>query len=379
MKTFAFLIFFFSLHSALPIFTCFASAQRISLVDEYVSCLDRLSNIAFNSEYSSNDLGKAGSLVLVKESWKVDFKRRSSWKRSVTSRHQGLSYEMLAGNGLSYGLTVQASNETATAFTSWSMNRDKYWLEDTGFGNLGVVFGYIWNGKGYYSIAEFVRFGEASVVDSVATIKFSDETFDFEGHFDLDKGFCPIRIEFRERLGLANDQPENGIVQTTEFGDPQQIDGIWIASDYRVATRAPTRRQMLPKGLKIVNGSAVIDANSSIQEYIELPAISLDTKVKLSEVVFSTPLKFEFEAKVPEKMKVSMQDLSFLPHKWDGKMVVPVIDDEFQKQAAIAVFKSNSKQSSAQSKRWFIVVSSIFTILGLGMFIGRLLWRKGKK
>ena len=350
---------------------CFAQkASTISgaeSVARYRDFLNQISIIEFSAEYTSRKTENANPGVRLEEDWRIDFNKKSLWKKTTDSQSREFFSEFVLDGGRLYGLTVQATDHTAKDLFSWSTLPSDYWYSLTGFGDTGALFGIAWNGVETYQIEEFMKFGKTTIRAKIATVKYQSKKCQFLATFDIEKGFCPIAYELvRELDEDVIVSEDRNIRQQVTFAQPQNVSGVWIPHAFTANLSSAERKHFLPEGQLFLDGS-IISTSADIpgaQNYMVVPASSVESRVVLSNVRLGGNPKFEIEAKVETGMPVSMQDVPYLPHIWDGEKAVAKINGSFREEANLASFESDASVGiAAPNYSPALLLSLLFSLL----------------
>ncbi|MFK7767586.1 MAG: hypothetical protein AB8B55_10225 [Mariniblastus sp.] len=333
---------------------------------KYRDYFDQISTIEFSAQYTSRKTGNAEPGVRLMEDWRIDFNKKSLWKKTTDTKSQEYFSELVLDGDHLYGMTVKASDNTAADIFSWSVLPEGYWYSLTGFGDTGALFGIAWNGTETYRIEEFIKFGETSIEGKIATVVFESETCQFHATFDTEKGFCPIEYELvrelDEKVIVSDDRT---IRQHVLFMEPKKVSDVWIPHSITVNLASAKRKHFLPEGQLFSNGS-IISTSAEIpgaQNYMVVPASSVESKVVISNVRVGGDPKFEIEASLEKGMPVAMQDVPYLPHIWNGNEAVAKIDGSFEEEASLASFESDASVGIATTNQspasLFLLLSSL--------------------
>ncbi len=337
-------------------------AAEEDISNDYREYLRQLGVVSFHADYSSEKIGQPQSKVSHDEDWRINFNIRSLRKKVSTLKYPDAYSELLIFRNKIYSLSVDKKTATATSFSSWIDPPGNYWEQIGGFGETGLIFGYIWNGSGYFNVEQLIAGGNVEKVGSQLLVTNHQNEISILMKFDSDKGFCPTHIEFVEETNSFAGSNSGAISRIKyEVLEFQRIKGIWVPKSFSVETNLPQRIVTLPDGFAIKDGiiiSGVSEADQKNQT-LNIPASNILTVISISDFEFldADEVEFELASNVPKDMPVSMQDAIHLPHKWDGTKVVPNVDEQFRSRAGDQEFMTDhSPNASGISSMWIFVV-----------------------
>ncbi|HSN95592.1 MAG TPA: hypothetical protein VLR10_00190 [Nitrososphaeraceae archaeon] len=342
---------------------------------EYKNYLQELSSIAFRSVYTGKIKNSEKPAVSHEELWKIDFKNQCLWKKTTSNAFPKVYSELLIRRNQILNITVNKETKLASAFTSWLTPPENYWQRNTGFGDVGIVFGLIWDGGQYAQIADLIEFGEKSIVGSKITVTRDDNCIKFQATFDSARNYCPSHFELvRSTVRAENGQSEIVSKLVIDFTDIQRVNSVWIPKSYTIELDSRKQKQVLPAGVRIVDGVLVhMDQSETDLDILEIPATTVVSSVQITDVVLENlgESDFNFDASIPRNMIVSMQDALYLPHQWDGENVVPKIDEDFRLAAASSSFSTDVPEYNPSGRIGILILCLASVTAGVLFYVRR--------
>lgn len=302
--------------------------------------------IEFQTEYTSRKLPEVSPSVETQESWKIGLKTKSAWKKTESKRYPNSYSEMLLHENVFLNLSFDNCTYEVLSATSWIGEKPGPWAKKVGFGDAGVMLGFVWLGKHYYRLATIIEDGEKTQVGSILTVKFKEANVSVLATFDMSKNLCPIHIELIQTLYPdRNNSKKKQIRLVVDVDSCQKVDQCWFPKHYTVLLESPKQNRNLPPGVKLNNGVLLRDGGGGGQDFVSVAASKIVSEVLVKNVVVNSPnCCFNLSEVVPKEVNVFMQDAPYLPHYWNGKAVVPRVNETFRSQAGNLEFKTDSQR-----------------------------------
>jgi hypothetical protein len=342
----------------------------------YQNYLDQIHQISFTNQ-NRDRVADDGDVFanVISQKWKIDFDQKRVW--NVVTKMNGdaqkpdqlkpasVFSETVLGTDLYYSIGVKRDTNTAESFIGYLEPSKSLWKESVGWGYLAPVFGYLQDGNQYLSIPDLLL-DQTEVKQSHGVTELTCKTEAYRLNIRLatsSKGGMPEQISFT-RTKPGENKTLKSMVYTVEQSTEQA--GLWLPVKYECKVETFDQQHKLPQGIRIVDGAIVImtkDNSDEGEDSINIPSSTLIAEVTLSDIHLDdfSDNDFEFQAKVPNGLGVSMQDAQHLQYAWlDGK-VVPKVDA--LKNTGGLYFKNGS------GMRWLLILNGILILLIIGYFV----------